>query len=72
MSFVNLTIPFPLTLTLSLGEREQPLFAFCNSDDGRAEVSRGLAKTLGAFLPLRWGEGRGEGKVSIHISSCRA
>ena len=53
---------FPLTLTLSLGEREQPLFAFRNFKAHSAEDRRGLAKPLGVFLPLLKGEGWGEGK----------
>jgi hypothetical protein len=48
----------PLTLTLSPGEREQPLDTFSKFVSHRAEASRGFAKTLGAFLPLPKGEGR--------------
>ena len=58
--------PFPLTLALSRGEREQPLLIFRNSDDNRAESSRCFAKALETIPPLRsigWrGEGRGEGE----------
>src|SRR5438445_4094535 len=53
MSFVDLEIPFPLTLTLSLGERGQPLLAFRNSGGCRAEARRSFALRRGAFLPLR-------------------
>ena len=56
---------FPLTLTLSLGERGQPLEIFLNLLSCGAEFSRDFAKSLGAFLPLLGGEGRGEGKRSI-------
>jgi hypothetical protein len=58
----NFFAPFPLTLTLSPGEREQPLAAFLKSESRRAEVSRGFAKTLETILPLPKGEGRGGGK----------
>ena len=58
----DLIIPFPLTLILSPGEREQPLTGFVKFASCRAEASRGFAKTLGAILPLPKGEGRGEGK----------
>jgi hypothetical protein len=60
-----------LTLTLSPGKREQPLGGFVKSASQRAAASRGFAKTLGAFLPLRsigWrGEGRGEVRSSQQI-----
>jgi hypothetical protein len=53
---------FPLTLTLSLREREQPLNLFFFSFDGRAEVRRGFALRREAILPLPGGEGWGEGE----------
>jgi len=62
-----LVVAFPLTLTLSLGEREQPLNDFDLFIGYQAAACRDLAKTLGAFLPLRWGEGRGEGKQSTQM-----
>jgi hypothetical protein len=52
----NLDAPFPLTPTLSLGERELP---------GRQleqQRSPGNCRTLPKILPLPRGEGRGEGK----------
>jgi hypothetical protein len=52
----------PLTLTLSRGEREQPLVNFLKFGSHGAESSRRLGETLGTFLPLPEGEGRGEGK----------
>jgi hypothetical protein len=57
----------PLTLTLTPGEREQPLDTFLKFESPQAEASRGFAKALGTFPPLRWGEGRGEGKARTHI-----
>jgi hypothetical protein len=54
-------VRFPLTLTLSRGERGQPLNDFLKLLGHRVEFSHHFAKNLGAFLPLRWGEGRGEG-----------
>jgi hypothetical protein len=55
---------FPLTLTLSLGEREQPLAAFLQLDCFEAESDRGFTETLETILPLPTGEGRGEGSRS--------
>jgi hypothetical protein len=58
---------FPLILTFSLGEKEQQLnisaFAKINRAAGRLQ----FAKTLGTFLPLPKGEGRGEGKGDWNI-----
>jgi hypothetical protein len=53
---------FPLTLTLSLEERGQPLADFLKFARRGAEVHRGFTRKQGAFLPLPKGEGRGEGK----------
>ncbi len=53
---------FPLTLTLSLGERGQPLDNPLKSRRDGAEYCESLIEMLGAFLPLPAGEGRGEGK----------
>ena len=58
---------FPLTLTLSPAEREQPLATFLKFQRHRVEVSRIFAKKQGAFLPLPEGEGRGEGKRDAQI-----
>ena len=65
---------FPLTLTLSPAEREQPLDIFLKFASRPAEVSRKFAKTLGTFLPLRWGAATaamaGEGKRDLQKQSC--
>jgi hypothetical protein len=60
---------FPLTLTLSRRERGQPLNAFLKLHGNRVEVSRWFAKKLRPFLPLRWGEGRGEGNLTNQNST---
>ena len=54
--------PFSLTLTLSRWEREQPLDTSLKLVTRGAESAGGFTKTLGAFLPLPAGEGRGEGE----------
>ena len=43
---------FPLTLTLSPGEREQPLDISVKFEGDVAAGSRNFAGRLGAFLPL--------------------
>jgi hypothetical protein len=53
---------FPLILTFSLREKEQPLSALRDLKAHPAEERHGFARTLGAFLPLPKGEGRGEGE----------
>jgi len=50
------TVSFPLTPTLSLGERETR-----NPALGTKRIC-GLAENRRTILPLLWGEGRGEGK----------
>src|SRR6266705_1134093 len=52
---------FPLTLTLSLGEREQPPPGACSAPNGLANSVAGIANRRRTILPLPWGEGRGEG-----------
>ena len=55
-------IAFPLILTFSLREKEQPLVDFVKSESSQAESRFRSAQTLGAFPPLPAGEGRGEGE----------
>jgi hypothetical protein len=49
---VNNNRAFPLTLTLSPGEREQPLDMPIKSEDGVAADCRDFTGKLSAFLPL--------------------
>jgi hypothetical protein len=60
---------FPLTLTLSLGEREQPMVTSLKSDRRGAECRHGLVDMLGALLPLSEEEGRGEGKRDFALET---
>jgi hypothetical protein len=53
---------FPLNLTFSHGEKEQPLVGFVKYKSLQAESRFSFAKTLGTLLPLPMGEGWGEGK----------
>jgi hypothetical protein len=62
-------IAFPLILTFSRREKEQPLVGFLKSVSLQAESSFSFAQTLGAFLPLPAGEGRGEGEHNSAIPS---
>ncbi|HTB82342.1 MAG TPA: hypothetical protein VK742_01695 [Candidatus Sulfotelmatobacter sp.] len=60
-------VTFPLILTFSLGEKEQQLDISAFAMIVRADDRLQFARTLGAFLPLPKGEGRGEGKVTSRI-----
>ena len=69
-----------LTLTLSPGEREQPLGVLLKFARREAEAvfshamkkQLNLAKTLGAFLPLRSIGWRGEGRGEVSRSTIQA
>jgi len=58
---------FPLTLTLSLREREQQLPASLTSIIRLANPALRFAKRLDTILPLPGGEGRGEGEHSTNF-----
>ena len=57
----NMSALFPLTLALSLGERERPTL---RCDESKRS---GLAKAQQTILPLPKGEGRGEGEGDYRI-----
>jgi hypothetical protein len=62
-------IAFSLILTFSRWEKEQPLAGFVKSASSQAESCFRFAKTLGTFLPLPAGEGRGEGEHPANPNS---
>jgi len=53
---------FPLTLTLSLGERERPPVGACFAHIGLPDSVAGIANRRRSILPLPRGEGWGEGE----------
>src|SRR5437879_13572693 len=55
----------PLTLTLSLREREQQASDWCLADGGWANSGTGVIERLWTILPLPRGEGRVEGEQSV-------
>jgi hypothetical protein len=56
-------VAFPLILTSSRWEKEQPLFHFLKLVSIQAAFNGGIARTPGACLPLPAGEGWGEGEI---------
>ena len=56
---------FPLTLTLSLGEREQRLNILAFSNIALANPAGCQFMALERILPLPEGEGRGEGQARL-------
>ena len=58
---------FPLTLTLSLGEREQRAQCFGFSVAALANPASGIFMRRETILPLPKGEGRGEGEGSVAL-----
>jgi hypothetical protein len=59
---MKMNFTFPLILTFSLGEKEQPVGNFIKCGNNRVEFRARFAKTAGTVLPLPKGEGRGEGR----------
>jgi len=57
------TTPFPLTPTLSPGERETPNPAL------RTKRGCGWSKDWKTILPLPKGEGRGEGEANVFLGN---
>ena len=64
LQFACSTEYFPLTLTLSLGEREQQASDWCLADGRWANSAKGVIETRWTILPLPRGEGGGEGERS--------
>jgi len=56
---------FPLTLTLSLGEREQRLSVNRYSNVSRTTTDFQLSESQRTIPPLPKGEGRGEGETNV-------
>src|SRR3989442_15267706 len=62
----------PLTLTLSLREREQQASDWCLADGGWANSGTGVIERLWTILPLPRGEGRGEGEPRVAHPTVRS
>ena len=61
---------FPLTLALSLREREQQASDSCLADGCWVHSGTSVIETRWTILPLPKGEGRGEGEPSVaHLAS---
>ena len=65
----RLDVAFPLTLALSLGEREQRAHVSDFSSDYPANPAASFSVGRRRILPLPKGEGRGEGEVDVDGSS---
>src|SRR5580765_3091098 len=65
LHFACSTEYFPLTLALSLGEREQQGSYWCLADGCWPDSGTGAIESRRTILPLPRGEGRGEGEPSV-------
>ena len=72
LHFVYSTEYFPLTLTRSLGEREQQASAWSLADGRWANSAMGVIERQRTILPLPRGEGRGEGEPSVAHPTVRS
>jgi len=66
--FARLTGYFPLTLTLSLREREQQASDWCLADGRWATPGAGVIERRWTILPLPRGEGRGGRRSGAHLT----
>src|SRR5436309_13633947 len=62
----------PLTLTLSLREREQQASGWCLANGCWANSGTGVIERLWTILPLPRGEGRGEGEPRVAHPAVRS
>ena len=66
LHFARSTEYFPLTLTLSLREREPELPVVCLVHTGSASAIAGMSERRRTILPLPRGEGRGGEAIVVH------
>ena len=72
LHFARPTKYFPLTLTLSLKEREQQASDWRLADGRWADSRTGVIERRWTILPLPRGEGRGEGEPSVSNTTVQA
>src|SRR3989442_15991115 len=65
LHFAYATEFFPLTLALSLRERERQASDWCLADCRWANSGAGVIERRWTVFPLPRGEGRGEGETSV-------